>query len=677
MFRKPHRTLLLATLLVVFVAFIAFGDSCTCLDAPDDPCILQWLVLEKIVIPCKAWNGDDYVQSSFHDEIDESGTSEAWIILQVDPVGACKGACQQVYVWYQPNIEISSDKDIELVPSGAASSVIFSMQECTPASGYAIRMAIVEEDETYSGAFERVSRLMSPRSGGTSPWIDDTNAWSTRSLAADNCIDLIWKTLTSGTSNDDITGIAILAAPDLDPDLPQLHDRMTCLYADEGYGQIHVSLHAYSEQRDGITGCASEDAEKPTRAEQHQTATSLESVSKTASAAPKGRTVHTAGASGVPPGVSKMTTINRSTSHRGSSGTTTFKERVIHLEFPDFSDYIFWESIKEERDAEGKLLRRTVNRGDSSSRNGSKRSKVRGETTDISRLLRTYRLRGYTPGNTYTVPASIVPEGGEPAYDSIEIAIPRGSTLDLSTVAAALEGSQLIGVASDGITAGQAITLFADDITLPEGIELCDLFDPLPVVEPGIHEIELQLLDTFVVSVGEQRIAVPLVNLSDKTQTVTLQWSDSRGWATPTTLSLRLPPGGSALLEVPIIVPESASAVDLSSQLVFTTSGSGLDPITDTVLLLIGLPTVESSAPPTDSEPDAETPPADESPDATTSPEDGTETPPEDGSADATTSPEDGTETPPEDGADDTSTSTDGDTEGEAGDVSGDTSEGG
>ena len=629
MLRKPHRILLFSLLLVALLTPITSGDDCACLDAPDAPCVLHWLVLEEIVIPCRAWNGSEYVRSHFHEELDEAGDSEAWIIIQVDPIGTCAYACQQIYVWYEPSIAVSSNQDIRLVPRGLAGSTIFSMQECTPPSGYSIRFALVEEDESYSSVFSRVSRLVSARTGSTSPWVAETDAWSTNSLAADNSIDLIWEALTSGTSNDAILGISALSAPDLDPYLPTLHDRMSVLYASEGSGQIRISLHAYSTERPGVAGCTVEEAAEPTQAERHLASETLDTASSAATTSPSGRTVHTVGAAGIPPGASKMTTINRSSTHRGSSGTTTFTEKVVHLEFPDYSDYIFWESVVEERDPDGTVRRRVVSRGDGAGRAGAERARVRGEHIDISELRRTYRLRGFTPGNVYTMPASIAPVEGEPAYDDVEIAVPRGSTLDLSAVAAAQPAAALFGAADGGIAANRTITLRADHVLLPEGVAFADLFDPLPIVEPAHEVVELQVVDPWVLSSGDEHAFVPLVNLSGEEHIVTVEWTDTRGWTTPAMRSVFLPSGGVALIEVPLLIPETAATLGQSSRLSFTISGPGLAEAAVDVQLWAGVPTDTLVVPTVEPEPAEEAQPADESDeDATTSPEEDDETPP-------------------------------------------------
>jgi len=626
MIRQPHRLLLLTVLFAVILIPTTYADDCTCLDAPDAPCILHWLVLEEIVIPHQAWNGNAYVRSNFHSELGESGVSEAWIILQVDPIGPCKSACQQIYVWYEPNIAVSRNADIRLVPRGLAGATVFSMQECTPSSGYSIRFAFIEEDEAFSSALAKVARLTSVRGENTSPWAGETWAWSTRSLAADNSIDLIWEALTSGTSNDDITGIVTLTTPDLNSGLSQLHDSRTCLYADEGVGQIHISLHAYSSSQPGILGCTIEQANQPTQAEQHLDSETLETASTAAAKAPAGRTVHPAGTA--PSGASKMTTINRSSTHRTSNGTKTLTERVVHIEFADYSDYIFWESVLEERNSDGTLRRRVVNRGDGASRDGSKRARVRGELTDVSRLRRTHRLYGFTPGSVYTPQPWNAPPEGEPAYDSLEIAVPSGSTLDLSAWPASS-------------SAEQAITLYADDIVLPEGVEFADLFAPPPTVAPGVDEIALQVTDTVILPIGEQVLFVPLTNLSDETQFVTVQWTDTRGWATPAVQSILLPPGGSALIEIPILIPESAAADEQSSCLAFSTSGPELDVSLVAVQLLVGLPedapaAASSPSDATTAPEDDETPSTDESPDATTSPDEDETPPTEDPTAPST-----------------------------------------
>ena len=606
--RPPSRRLgaiaVLGTILLLSIALgpaAAASRECRCHDAPDDPCIRQWLELVSIEFPYEVWAGNGWEESVFHDRLDETGNSEVWVILQVVPLGPCRSDCEQIYVWYAPNLDVEG-RDFVLRPSGV-DDVVFSMLECDPRHDCSIRIALIEEDESYADAMTRAlywvpRTMMMAEQGMRSERNLGPAGWSLRAEApADNWIDLVLDKLMEDSSNDNIIGIREVDCPVFAGGL----DTVRRIESTTGPGWIDVTFRRYAEEVPCDLACSPAEAAAPTQAEQHLKGQTLEQAARTAAAAPSGHHVSTTGVAGVPAHAVSRTTLVSATTHTSTNGAVSrFVKRVIVVRFEDDSVYVYLEEEKTTRDASGSLVSRSRSRGDGASRAGAERSSVRGELVDASLRGATYRGWGSLGQTPYIVAAppplaSFAPGFGRLTYDEIEWTVPAGEGLDLTAVgASAAEAVNPLAVAlgvAAGIVAGQSITLHADTLILPDGVGLEQAMTPAPQQLPGVEEIFVPALPEAGIAVGEGSLAIPLVCLSGDPQEMTAVWTDERGWTASGSQVLTLGAGEMGWLDVPYWVDFDAARVGEASRFTLDITSETLGTQTVAIDLLLGTPT--------------------------------------------------------------------------------------
>ncbi|MBN1511427.1 MAG: hypothetical protein JXB13_05385 [Phycisphaerae bacterium] len=610
--KRLDAILALGTVLLLLNALspvAAASSECRCHDAPDAPCIRQWLELVSIEFPYEVWTGNRWEESVFHDRLDEAGDSELWVLIQVVPLGPCRSDCQQIYVWYAPNLDVAG-RDFALRPSGV-DDVVFSMLECDPRHDCQIRIALIEEDESYADAMTRAlfwvpRSMMMSEQGARNPWTLGAAGWSLRAEAAtDNAIDLVFAKLMQDTSNDNIIGIRAVDCPVFAGGLSTTRR----IENTTGPGWVDVTFRRFAEEIPCDLACSPQQAAAPTQAEQHLKAQTLEDAARTAAAAPAGHHVAASGVVGVPANAVSRSTLVSSTSHTSLGGTVSrFVRRLIVIRFEDDSVYVYLEEEKTARDASGGIVSRTRSRGDGASRAGAERSSVRGELVDASLRGATYRGWGSLGQTPYIVAAppplaSFAPGLGRLMYDEIEWTVPAGEGLDLTGAvgASAAEAVNPLAVAlgvAAGIAADQSITLHADTLILPDGVSLEQTMTPAPQQLPGVDEILIPTLPEAGISVGEGSLAIPLVCLSGDPQEMTAVWADERGWTAPGSQVLTLGAGEMGWLDVPYWIDADAARVGEGSRFTLDVTSDKLGTQTMTIDLLLGAPTEPGDAGP-------------------------------------------------------------------------------
>lgn len=542
----------------------------------------------------------------FHDRLDESGDSELWVLLQAVPLGPCRSDCQQIYIWYAPSLDVDA-RDFVLRPSGV-DDVVFSMVECEPRHDGSIRLALIEEDESYAVAMARAldwvpQTMIMSEQGARSSSLLGSSGWSLRAeAAADNLIDLVFDELMEDPRNDNILGIRAVDGPVFAGGL----ETVRRIESTTGPGWVDVTFRLFSENVPCDLACTPEEAAAPTQAEQHLNSQTLEQAAQTAAAAPVGHHVAASGTAGVPANAVSRSTLVSSTSHTSASGAVThFVKRLIVLRFEDDSVYVYLEEEKTTRDASGEPVSRTRSRGDGASRAGAARSSVRGELVDASLRGASYRGWGSLGHTPYIVAApppllSFAPGLGSWSYDEIEWNVPAGGTLDLTPVVAGSPTSPdpaaiLFGVAQ-GIAANRSITLRADRVVLPEAVALEQAMTPAPQQLPGVDEIFVPTLTEAGVVVGEGSLMIPWVCLSGEPQAITAVWADERGWVVPGSRSLTLASGEMGWLDVPYSIDADAACVGEVSCFTLELRSDRLGSQTVVVDLWLGTPTEPEEA---------------------------------------------------------------------------------
>jgi len=563
------------------LSLAAAAGECRCHDAPDAPCVRHWITLENIEVPYEDWHEGGYEESEFHDAIqDGSGDEEIWVMIEVVP-SSCSSACGQIYVLYAPEQKVE-DGDFTLIPGSGeneGSNVVFSMIECTPRSEYTIHIAIIEQDGSYDDAMELLSPWLQghqdyDETGDPSGDDAEEHGWSLRFGRAsdDHFAHICNGLLAESGDNDEVTGIRTLRAPGTGTTGP-----VTSTFYTNGPGAMQVTIQAHAEEIACDLACTAEEAARPTLAEQRMEEDTLEAAATAASTIPSGFTSKPAGAPGVPPRAtgmtSKATSVTRATS---SGGAVWFRHRTVVIRYEDDSIYVFWEELKVETDEDGRLVGWTRNRGDGASRAGSARSTSRGELTDAR--LRRYAGWGGSGSAPFTVSSPpVAPDPQDGPFATIEFASPAGATLDLS----ALSLDEGTGLLADG-----TIVLCADHLDLGDGRTLSHVASRHPEIHPGMEELRVLAPEAIPVLGAEDRLLVPVVNLSGTAVEVCVAWEDDRGWAAPSTVSLALGAGETGVVEVPLLVPGPMHAEGSVSTLRVVASACGLPTVSSQTLLV-------------------------------------------------------------------------------------------
>ncbi len=558
--RKWLLILLLTTLLGSIFPILLFADSCPCHDDPDEPCVRQQRTLEWIEFPETVTYTGEEEDSVYYDRVDDVDEG-VWVIIETVPGGSCY-ECAQTYVLYCPEERLKeTNTGYRIEPSFPADDIVFDMTECSPATRYTVRTAIIGADEDYSNAWARVANVLTnpglilDSSRGNAP---ADQVWSVR-ISLD-CLDFLVARLRGNNDNTLIMGPVETeignSIVSTDPDNP---------------GIVRFGWSASEGEVDADLACSKAEAAQPTQAERYQKEHTLTTAKQVAAGAPQGYSYKKAGAPGVPKNAVSMATSVSSVTKPGAGGTSSkFSSVIVWIRFADDSDYVYWEEIKEIYDKSGKLVSRTTDRGDSSSRIGSSRAHVRGDLTDESRSRWIYTLWGGSPSTPFIVPSQL----GEGEYDEIELITPAGTTLDLSAFTPS----------SSGINAKEAITIHADNIALAPGASLEDFMNPSPAVLPGVNRMHIVAPEAASVASGWNTVGIVVVNLSGSADLFTVRWEDENGWVYPGKRDLFLPPGGASLVEIPIVV---AGSTEGASNLSLHVSAESLGTASRTVELLM------------------------------------------------------------------------------------------
>jgi len=569
---------------VLSASLSAFGADCNCHDDPDDPCVRQSLELDSLYFPY--WDDETDEQMVFHERM-QAGDS-CWVLIEVVP-GACSGQCAQIYVLYVPDLEVE-DEGFTLTPGAGgreASKTVFSMVECSPASSLFIRIAVIVQDGDYDDAMESLGPpWLEPHrrfeeEGERSAWVAEDKGWSLRiERGPDNHLDWLYSLLLA-EDDDNVSVIGIWGLSASNTGGLWTQDRVSAT----GPGYMRAWFRQVSEEVAADLACSKEEAAKPTRAETHMESKTLDTAGQVTAGAPPGFSVKPAGAAGVPAHATKMSTSVSGTSRAlTGGGTARTAQRVVVIEFDDDSIYVYWEFLKVETDADGRLVGWTRDRGDGASRAGSSRSKVRGELTDAR--LKRYSAWGGSANTPFVISAPpAVPEAQDGPFEVIELTTPAGATLDLSALRST---GGFAGVAAQpALVAEESIILHTDELRLAPGASTSTLMTPQPRIHPGVTELRLLAPEAVPVLVGGNTLLLPVANLSSSSAFATVAWDDPRGWSGAGSMTLDLGPGELGYAEIPVRVPETAGGIGTASGLVVTADADGLPSVSVEVLLIL------------------------------------------------------------------------------------------
>ncbi len=168
--------------------------------------------------------------------------------------------------------------------------------------------------------------------------------------------------------------------------------------------------------------------------------------------------------------------------------------------------------------------------------------------------------------------------------DEIEIRVPPGGTLDLTSHT----NGQTIA------TANQSVQIFADTVLLPPDFTLTDLFSPDPIVSPGAFSFE-----TFISLYAQPcdvalptGVLVEVRNLANTTDTLTILWEDSMGWAVGGPFVLQsVAPWEARTVEIPLsIPPDTADVCDVDTLTIVAqpSVGTGVSDVVSLDIMLNG-----------------------------------------------------------------------------------------
>ena len=569
---------------VLSEGFSACGADCNCHDDPDDPCVRQSLELDSLHFPY--WDNETDGQMVFHKRM-QAGDS-CWVLVEVVP-GACSGQCAQIYVLYVPDLEVE-DRGFTLTPGAdgrEASKTVFSMVECSPASRLFIRIAVIVQDGDYDDAMESLGPTwLEPHrrfeeEGGRSAWVAEDTGWSLRiERGPDNHLDWLYRLLLA-EDDDNVSVIGIWGLWASNTGGLWTEDRVSAT----GPGYMRAWFRQTSEEVAADLACSKEEAAKPTRAETHMAAKTLETAGQVTAGAPPGFSVKPGGAAGVPAHATTMSTSVSGTSRAlTGGGTVRTAQKVVVIEFDDDSIYVYWEFLTVETDADGRLVGWTRDRGDSASRAGSSRSNARGELTDAR--LKRYAAWGGSPNTPFVISAPpIVPEAQDGPFQIIELTTPAGATLDLSALR--VSGGFADVAAQPALVAEESLILCTDELRLAPGASPATLMTPQPRILPGVAELRLLAPEAVPVLVGGNTLLLPVANLSGSSASTVVAWDDLRGWSGAGSATLDLGPGELGYVEIPIHVPETADGMGTTSGLVVTAGADGLPGASVEVLLIL------------------------------------------------------------------------------------------
>jgi hypothetical protein len=572
---RSHAFPLLSLLLIALISLPAFSsteEDCECHDRPDTPCVRQRIVLEDVVFPAG---------NAAHDALYEDvGDSEVWILIETVPAGGCR-ACAQTYVLYAPKRDVKSDKTYHLFTGNdvalSCSKVVFSMTECTPASPLTMRIAIIEEGDSYSDSlgFLRLylaKALLLGETGDRAPSEAEDRGWSARLDGA--WLDSLVDRLRLDSANDVVLPATSMGGPTMDG---KPKEQNVWNFSGPKDRWVQVKLRGESYPIGCSLRCSEEDS--PTHAESHLAGVKLCAVASFAATAKPGYTEVTSGAS-LPTNASKVeTSVKKETRTRpdGSKVEYVFIVRVIR--FRDGSVYLESYSIKRVVGPDGKATETIRDCLQATSLRGFDRVKIRSLLEIADQTGVTHTLSGGSPSDALRVLAPVDAASGiEAVPSSLTIIVPSNAALDLASLAGPA------GVAQAQVLAWESVTIQADEILLREGTSLETTIFPRPQVLPAEDRLALVAPEAAALKCSGDRIDVVLANLSGGIAVVSVTSSDTKGWTVPVEQDVQLAPGEATVLTFHV-QPDEAGTLTETSILSVTANAEGL-PHTTRVLEL-------------------------------------------------------------------------------------------
>lgn len=578
--------LLACLMLAVALSVQSWGASeanCPCNDRPKQPCLRQQVTLEGIDFELRTFRASS--DNAAHTALHEASDSEVWVLIETMPSGACR-ACAQTYVLYAPERDVKASQTYSLFtandPALSVSRTIFLMTECTPASSLSIRMAIIEEDDSYSDSLAFLAPyltggLLFGGTGDRAASAAEARGWSARLDGA--WLDSLVSRLTLDSDND------VVLPPTAVSSIPMDGSASTRTVGTE-YGLlprwVKVTLRGTpSTLPAGQLKCDAGDS--PTQAETHLSGRKLCELASLAATATPGYTEVTASSS-LPSGADKQSTsVRKETVARsdGSKVELVFMVRV--LEFGDGSICVEVYSIKRVIAKDGTVVETVRDCLQSTSLRGFDRSKIRSllETATTTGVVHTLSggspqapLVLSTPGDDACGMASMP--------DHLVVTLPSGSVLD----ATELQESAAIA-RTPRLLAWQSVTIHADEVALPAGATLESAISPTPRRLSAIDGLAVWVLEGVTVGPAGDRLDVVVANRSGTPAIVSLSLADDRGWVTSETRELSLVSGQAAVVAISV-TPGSSEAVGTTSRLSVLASAEGLTPISSTVELQLG-----------------------------------------------------------------------------------------
>jgi hypothetical protein len=559
----------------------ASEGNCPCNDRPRQPCLRQQITLEGIDFEL----GDTSIPNAAHTALYETSDSEVWVLIETVPSGACR-ACAQTYVLYAPERDVKSDKPYSLFsasdPSLTASRTVFLMTECTVASSLSIRIAIIEEDDSYAHSLAYLapyltSGLLFGETGSRAATAAEATGWSARLDGA--WLDSLVSRLTLHSGNDVVLPASHVSFPVMDG-----YASTTAAGVKYGTATHWVSITLRGESTTLPSGQLKCDmGDSPTQAETHLSGTKLCELSSHATTADPGYTEVTA-SSALPSGVVKQSTsVKKETYTRGDGSKVELIFMVRVVEFADGSIYVEVYSMKRVIATDGTVVETVRDCLQSTSLRGFDRSKIRSllETATPAGVVHT--LSGGSPQAPLSLSTPMDAACGIASTpDHLVIALPSGAVLD----ATGLQDSAAL-VQAPHLLAWQSVTIWADEIALPAGATLESTIFPAPRRLAAIDSLALWVPEAVSVGLAGDRLDVVVANRSGAPSLVSLSLADDLGWVAQETREVSLASGQVAVIAISV-TPGSSEAVGTMSRLSLAATAEGLTPITVTVELRLG-----------------------------------------------------------------------------------------
>ncbi len=564
--------LILGILLIALFSFAAFStteEDCKCHDRPDTPCVRQRITLEDVVFELRTFGAEN--NNEAHTAVHEAGKSEVWVLIETVPSGGCR-ACAQTYVLYAPNRSVKSDRTYHLFTTDdktlTCSKIVFSMTECSPASPLTMRIAIIEEDDSYSDSLGFLSLYLSKglllgETGDRDASDAEDKGWSARLDGA--WLDSLVDRLRLDSGNDVALPATAIGSVSMD-------GSSTTTNVGEKYGLkprwVELKLRGDSYPIGCDLRCREDDS--PTHAESYLAGAKLCDLASFAATAKSGYTEVTSGAS-LPANASKVETSVKKETRTLSNGTKVeyiFIVRVIR--FRDGSVYLESYSIKRVIGPDGKATETIRDCLQATSLRGFDRVKIRSLLEIAEQTSVTHTLSGGSPSDALCALAPVDAASGIEAVPSnLSIIVPSNAVLDLTSLVGSAD------VAQPQVLAWESVTIHADEILLPEGSSLETTIFPRPQVLPAEDRLALVAPEAAAVDCCGDRIDVVLANLSGAPAVVSVTSSDTKGWTVPVERDIQLAPGEATVLTIHV-QPGEAGPFNETSILSVTANAEGL-----------------------------------------------------------------------------------------------------